>query len=125
MQKYIDALDELYICAVKNGASTSVAYNPNVPQANKMKKYFEEVNIWWHPGLNIATTLIPFAGLQVWFSYLLLGVTVLKYWGEDMAATIDLMVPPYKDVITPVYTKQKGTCKRSDGKAATTGKTFK
>lgn len=81
-----------------------------------MDKYFEDLDLWWHPGLNISLSLVPLIGLGVIYSYFLLGLTLLVAWGEDMKASIDLIVRPYKDVIPIVYTSSVGACKRQDSK---------
>lgn len=84
-----------------------------------MYGYFDIINTWWHPGIVIGLNMIPTVGPLIAYTYLLLGLTLFKSWGVLMKTGIDVLVPPYKDVITLEYTEFPGLCKRKDDKTST------
>lgn len=97
-------MNEVYHCAVENNAKSSVAFEPLAPEVGAMTVYFNDINLWWHPGLTIAFSLIPLLGLIAAYSYMIIGLTMLKAWGEFMKSGIDVLVPPYKDIVQLEYT---------------------
>lgn len=82
MQDYIQAMNDIYLCAIENGAIESVAFNSLGAEVINMNGYFGEIDLWWHPGLNISLSLLPLAGIFVAYSYFIIGLTLLTYWGN-------------------------------------------
>lgn len=68
-----------------------------------MRKIFSDIETWWHPALTICVSLIPFVQIVAFYSYVLLGLTLLDYWGADILETIELIVPKYNKVMKISY----------------------
>ena len=102
-------MNELYHCAIENGAQASVKYNSLEKDVIAMNSHFEEINLWWHPGLNIAMSIIPIAGILAAYSYLILGVTLsltrsiefLRSNRAGIRSIIHFMIPGWKNGSLP------------------------
>jgi len=107
-------MSDIYQCAILNNAKDSVTFNVFETQVASMISYFEYIEIFWHPGLNIPVCFIPFLGLLIGYSYFITGLGMLTFWGNDMLNAIEKLVPPYNDVLTVEYITNVGKCKRTD-----------